>query len=155
DCDALVHEAHEILNRYGFTSVKVKGGVLPPEEEIEAVQALRSSLGGQVALRIDPNGAWSIATSVHVAKALAGVLEYLEDPTPGMGAMEELSRTLKQLGITLPLATNMAVDSFTTLFEAAQRDASQIVLCDHHYWGGLRESQLLGRCCEILNLGLG
>jgi glucarate dehydratase len=30
----------------------------------------------------------------------------------------------------------------------------QIVLSDHHYWGGLRDTQLLSRMCETFDLGL-
>ena len=37
-----------------------------------------------VPLRLDPNTAWSVATSIKVGAALEGVLEYLEDPTPGL-----------------------------------------------------------------------
>ncbi|QHY99797.1 hypothetical protein SSPS47_32365 [Streptomyces sp. S4.7] len=29
-----------MIDRYGFTAIKLKGGVCPPEEEIEAIKAL-------------------------------------------------------------------------------------------------------------------
>ena len=37
-------------------------------------------------LRLDPNAAWTPETSMKVAPELAGVLEYLEDPTPASTA---------------------------------------------------------------------
>ena len=43
-------------------------------------------------LRIDPNGAWTVETSIRVGKELHGVLEYLEDPTPGIEGMAAVRR---------------------------------------------------------------
>ena len=54
-----------MLDTYGFRAIKLKGGVFPPEEEIEAVFALRDAFPG-VPLRLDPNTAWSVDTSIHV-----------------------------------------------------------------------------------------
>jgi glucarate dehydratase len=82
--EAIVAQARQMVDAYGFESVKLKGGVLPPDEEIAAVRALRETLGPGVPLRIDPNGAWTVDTSIRVGIALAGALEYLEDPTPGV-----------------------------------------------------------------------
>jgi glucarate dehydratase len=35
-----------------------------------------------------------------------------------------------------------------------RKDAVQIVLCDVHYWGGLRQVQHLGKVCGTFGLGL-
>ena len=72
-----------MLDTYGFRAIKLKGGVFEPAAEIEAVLALRDAFP-DVPLRLDPNTAWSVATSIEVGTALEGVLEYLEDPTPGL-----------------------------------------------------------------------
>lgn len=54
----------------GFKEIKLKGGVLDSESEIESIRALRDEFGAGVPLRIDPNCAWSVDTSVHVGESL-------------------------------------------------------------------------------------
>lgn len=152
--EGIVAQAKRMLDLYGFRSVKLKGGVVPPEQEIAAILALRDALGPDVPLRIDPNGAWTVATSIRVGTALAGALEYLEDPTPGLAGMAAVRRGLRAAGITTPLASNNAVTSFADLPELIAADAAQVILADHHYWGGLREVTHLGRLCAAFGLGL-
>ena len=54
----------------------------------------------------------------------------------------------------MPLATNMCVVAFDHLPPAIRQDAVQVILSDHHYWGGLRRSKLLAGICETFGLGL-
>jgi len=64
--EALVHQVKQMVGKYGFGSIKFKGGVLEPDLEIETIKLLRQELGPEVPLRIDPNSAWSVETSVRV-----------------------------------------------------------------------------------------
>ncbi|WP_329537037.1 glucarate dehydratase family protein (plasmid) [Streptomyces sp. NBC_01450] len=148
DTDGIVAQARRMITEYGFTAIKLKGGVLPPEQEIEAVLALREAFPA-LPLRLDPNAAWTVETSVKVARALDGVLEYLEDPTPGQEGMARVAREAP-----MPLATNMCVVAFAELPSAVRRNAVQVVLSDHHYWGGLHRSRLLAGICDTFGLGL-
>jgi glucarate dehydratase len=154
DPGAIVAQARQMIAEYGFQSVKLKAGVLEPAIEIETILALRDALGPEIPLRIDPNAAWSVATSLIVARRLAAALEYLEDPTPGLAGMGELRQAMRDAGIETPLASNVAVTSFADIPEAIDRDAVQVVLGDHHYWGGPRAIIQLGRLCETFGLGL-
>ena len=63
-----------MAGRFGFGSFKVKGGVLPPEQEVETVLALRDRFPA-APLRLDPNACWSPATALDVARKTEGVLE--------------------------------------------------------------------------------
>jgi glucarate dehydratase len=148
DPDGIVAQAKRLVDGYGFTALKLKGGVFPPAEEIEAVRALRGAFPDHP-LRLDPNAAWTPETSLGVARDLAGVLEYLEDPTPGIEGMAQVARAA-----AMPLATNMCVVAFDHLPPAIRQDAVQVILSDHHYWGGLRRSKLLAGICETWGLGL-
>lgn len=146
--DAVVEEARRMTDAYGFRSVKLKGGVLPPDQETEAVEALADAFPGHP-LRIDPNGAWKPDTAIEVARRLDGVLEYLEDPTPGIAGM---ARVAERAG--MPLATNMCVVGFPDIEPAFRAGAVGVVLSDHHFWGGLRDTQALSTTCESFGIGL-
>ncbi|MDZ5660952.1 glucarate dehydratase family protein [Nocardioides sp. S-58] len=146
--EQVVAQAHRMVDGWGFGSLKLKGGVFPPEEECAAIEALRDAFP-EMPLRLDPNGAWTVETSLEVASRLAGVVEYLEDPTPGIEGMAAVAA-----GTDVPLATNMCVIAMEHLPPAIAQDAVQVVLSDHHLWGGLRKSALLGGITDVWGLGL-
>ncbi|MFE2432954.1 glucarate dehydratase family protein [Streptomyces sp. NPDC059373] len=148
DPAGVVAQAQRFAREYGFTSFKLKGGVFPPDEEIAAIRALAEAFPGK-ALRLDPNGAWSVETSLYVAEQLGGVLEYLEDPTSGTARMAEVAARTD-----VPLATNMCVTTFPEIAEAFTKGAVQVVLSDHHYWGGLRNTRELAAICRTFGVGL-
>ena len=155
--ETLVGQVIRMRGEYGFGSIKFKAGVLHPDEEIETIKQLYRELGPEVPLRIDPNSAWTVETSVRVGKELADELGrggYLEDPTASISGMAEVRRRLLAEGITTPLATNVAVTCFDDLPQAIKEDAAQIILCDHHYWGGMRQVQHLAKLCQTFDLGL-
>ncbi len=155
--ESLVAQVRKMVAKYGFRDIKFKAGVLEPDIEIETVRQLRAALGPDVPLRMDPNCAWSVETSVRIGKELADELSnggYLEDPTAGIAGMAEVRRKLLRADVETPLASNVAVTSFADLPESVKTDAVQVVLCDPHYWGGLREVQHLGKLCRTFGLGL-
>lgn len=155
--EQLVEQVKRMIALYGFKDVKFKAGVLDPEIEIETIKQLRRELGPEVPLRIDPNCAWSVDTSVKVGLALAEELSdggYLEDPTASLAGMAEVRKRLLAEGVETPLASNVSVTSFGDLPEAVRLDAVQIVLCDHHYWGGMRQVQRLAKTCQTFGIGL-
>ncbi|MEU1010508.1 glucarate dehydratase family protein [Streptomyces sp. NPDC005890] len=165
DPAGVVEQARRLQERHGFGSFKLKGGVFPPDEEIAAVRALAEAFPGHP-LRLDPNGAWSVETSLKVAKELGDVLEYLEDPTLGTPAMAQVAAGLKGAARSasgeggdgrregVPLATNMCVTTFGEIREAFTKDAVQVVLADHHYWGGLRNTRHLAAICAAFGVGV-
>jgi glucarate dehydratase len=83
--DGIVRQAREFVDRFGFQSIKLKAGVLPPDVEADSILAMREALGPDTPLRIDPNCIWSVETSVRIAKRLAGVLYHLLVRHPGDG----------------------------------------------------------------------
>jgi glucarate dehydratase len=155
--EALVKQVQRMIATYGFGSIKFKGGVLEPDVEIETIRQLYRALGPKVPLRIDPNSAWTVDTSVRVGRELAEELGrggYLEDPTAGLENMAEVRRRLIAEGVTTPLASNVAVTSFADIPRSVELDAVQIILCDHHYWGGMRQVQQLARLAKSFQIGL-
>jgi glucarate dehydratase len=153
----LVRQVRQMTAEYGFRDVKLKAGVLDPEIEVETIRQLRASFGPGVPLRLDPNCAWSVETSVDVGRALAAELAgegYLEDPTASIDGMAEVRRRLLAESIATPLASNVAVTSFADIPPSVSAGAVQIILCDPHYWGGVQQVQHLGKICRTFGLGL-
>ena len=58
DPGGIVAQARRMVGQYGFTALKLKGGVFPPDQEAEAIRALRLAFPDHP-LRLDPNAAWT------------------------------------------------------------------------------------------------
>jgi glucarate dehydratase len=148
--EQMVGEARRMVEEYGFGSIKLKGGVFEPDFEIETLRALRRAFP-TAPLRIDPNGGWSVETTRRVMPQLAaeGLLEYLEDPA---GTLEEMGEVAKFA--TMPLATNMVTIAFGHIPRTVELNAVQVILSDHHYWGGLRATQHLAMIGRTFGIGI-
>jgi len=144
----MVAQARRMIALYGFQSIKLKGGAFEPEHEIATIRALRKAFPG-LPLRLDPNANWSLQTSIAAAQELDELLEYYEDPCPGLEGMAELAKHTK-----LPLATNMVVTTLEEFKRNTTLRGAQVILSDHHYWGGLRATQQLAAMCRLWDLGM-
>ncbi|MFM1925417.1 MAG: Glucarate dehydratase [Pseudomonadota bacterium] len=145
----MVAQARRMMDQYGFKSIKLKAGALSPEHEVDTLLALAKAFPG-APLRIDPNANWTVATSLKAVEQLRGVLEYYEDPAPGLEGMAEVAKACD-----VPLATNMVVTDFPEFARNVRMGCPvRIVLSDHHYWGGLRSTQQLSRLCQTFEMGL-
>jgi glucarate dehydratase len=138
--------AWQFHQRWGFRVHKLKAGVLQPEIELETLRAISDRFGGQHPVRIDPNGRWSIETATRIGRELKDMpLEYYEDPVRGQEAMAEVRRRTE-----LPMSTNSCVVSFRDIPPAIRTQPVDVVLADHHYWGGMPASLALGRIARTL-----
>jgi glucarate dehydratase len=149
DPDGIVAQAEAMVATFGFESIKLKGGCFEPAQEVAAIQALHRRFGRGVPLRLDPNALWTVETSVRWGRELEGVLEYLEDPCRTQEGMAAVRRALKT-----PLATNMCTTSFEDLPGSARLGSEDIILTDHHFWGGLRASMELAAHCRTFGRGV-
>jgi glucarate dehydratase len=148
--EAMAAMAARFRDRWGFRTFKLKGGVLAPDVEREAMRALATKLGPDCRLRIDPNARWKIETAVRIGKGLAGLpLEYYEDPVRGQAAMAEVRKAT-----ALPMSTNMCVTRFEHIPEALRLRPIDVLLCDHHYFGGFAGCQALGPVCAMAGWGM-
>ncbi len=149
DPAGIVAQAKAMCAEFGFQSIKLKGGVFEPRQEVDAIIALREAFGPDVPLRIDPNGVWTVETAITYGRELEGYLEYLEDPVRGQ---KDMACVRKALGI--PLATNMCTTSFACLAGSVEHGSEDIILSDHHFWGGLTASMELARTCGTIGRDL-
>ncbi|MBB5457795.1 glucarate dehydratase family protein [Paraburkholderia sp. Cpub6] len=146
--EQIVAQARRMIELYGFQSIKLKGGVFEPAHEIACMRALHQAFPG-VPLRLDPNANWTLETSIAAAPELDELLEYYEDPCPGLEGMAELAKHTR-----LPLATNMVITTMEDFRRGAEMGSVKVLLSDHHYWGGLRATQTLARMCKLWDLGM-
>ncbi|GAB3995114.1 glucarate dehydratase family protein [Spirosoma daeguense] len=145
----IVAQAKAMCAEFGFQSIKLKGGVFEPQQEVDAMFALHEAFGPDIPLRVDPNAIWKIETALHYGKLMEPILEYLEDPVRGQENMAKVRSVLKT-----PLATNMCTTSFGDIPKSIAIGAEDIILSDHHFWGGLRASMTLSGICGTFGRGL-
>jgi glucarate dehydratase len=128
---ALAEAAHE---HYGFNDFKLKGGVLPGAEEMQAVEALADRFP-QARITLDPNGAWSLSEAIALCKGRRDVLAYAEDPCGAEQGFSsrEIMAEFRQ-ATSLPTATNMIATDWRQLRHAIQLHAVDIPLADPHFW---------------------
>lgn len=144
--EAMAELAIKFQQRYGFRVFKLKAGVLAPEEEVRTLKRMNERLGPNCPLRIDPNARWTVKTSLRMAEQMRGLpLEYYEDPVEGQEAMAEVRRITG-----LPMSTNMCVTRFAHIPAAVTVKPIDVLLCDHHNFGGIIGCQALGPMCDAL-----
>ena len=147
--EQVVSQARELKERYGFTTHKLKGGVFPPEYELEVYRALADSLSGD-RFRFDPNGAWSTEQAIWFGQQIEGIRnDYLEDPVYGLHGMR---RTREK--VRMPLATNTVVVNFEQLAANVLNTAVDVILLDTTFWGGIRPCIKAAGICETFQLGV-
>jgi glucarate dehydratase len=147
--EQLVEYARTLKQRYGFTSHKLKGGVFPPEYELECYRALAAALHGD-RFRFDPNGVWSTETATWFGQQIEDIRnDYLEDPVFGMNGMRRVREKVR-----MPLATNTVVVNFEQLAANILDTAVDVVLLDTTFWGGIRACVKAAGVCETFQLGV-
>ena len=143
--EAIVAQARAAREKYGFEDFKLKGGVLEPEEELRAVQALKAAFP-EARIDLDPNGAWSLEKSLELAPELKKVLAYCEDPCGaenGFSGREVMAEFRQASGI--PTATNMINTDWRQMRHCIALRSVDIPLADPHFWtmaGSVRVGQL-------------
>ena len=142
---AVVRLAEAAQARYGFTDFKLKGGVLPGEEEVAAVTALHERFP-DARITLDPNGGWLLDDAVRLLQGMDDVLAYAEDPCGaegGYSGREVMAQFKRRTG--LRTATNMVATDWRQLADAVRTNAVDIPLADPHFWtmaGSVRVAQL-------------
>ncbi len=145
DPDAIVRLAEAARARYGFSDFKLKGGVLPGAQEVEAVTALARRFP-DARITLDPNGGWLLKDAVELCRDLGDVLAYAEDPCGaegGFSGREVMSEFKRATG--LRTATNMIATDWRQMAHAVRTNAVDIPLADPHFWtmaGSVRVAQL-------------
>lgn len=147
--DQLVAEALALKKAHGFNAHKLKGGVFPPEYELQCYRALANALPGE-ALRYDPNGVLTPDQAIRFGQAIEDLTnDYLEDPAFGLAAMRRVRENVR-----LALATNTVVVGFEHLAANVRDPAVDVILLDTTFWGGIRSCIKAAGICDTFGLGV-
>ena len=147
--EQLLANARDLKQRCGFTSHKLKGGVFPPEFELDAYRALAAELDGDH-FRFDPNAVWSTETAIWFGQEIENIRnDYLEDPVFGLNGMRRVREKVR-----MPLATNTVVVNFEQLAANVLNPAVDVILLDTTFWGGIRPCVRAAAVCETFQLGI-
>ncbi len=152
--EAIVRQAEAVAARYGFADFKLKGGVFPGPEEMQAIEALKQRFA-DARVSIDPNGAWSLDEAIALCSGQGHVLAYAEDPCgaeDGYSGREIMAEFRRATGI--PTATNMVATDWRQMVHALQLHAVDIPLADPHFWT-LQGAVRVAQTCRDWNLTWG
>jgi glucarate dehydratase len=146
--EEMVAHAKALAKENGFNTFKLKGGVFPPDHDIEVFRALADTFPGS-SFRLDPNSTWSVEEAVRVGKAIEDINnDYFEDPTFGLEGMRRVRNFVK-----IPTATNTVVINFEQLAACIRTEAVDVILLDTTFWGGIRQAYKAGQVIETFQWG--
>ncbi len=143
--DKIVAFAKATHAKYGFQDFKLKGGVLPGNEEMDVIRALKKAFP-EARIDLDPNGGWLLEQAVEYVKGMKGILTYCEDPCGAEGVYsgrEIMSEFRRRTGF--PPATNMIATDWREVSHSLESQAVDIILADPHFWtmaGSVRVGQM-------------
>ncbi len=122
--------------RAGFSCIKLKVGVCStPAAEIARVAAVRGAIGPATALRLDANGAWSVAQATALLRELAPLgIEYIEQPVP---ADDIRGMAQVRAAAPLPIAADEAVTSLESARRVLAAGAADLLIIKPMLAGGL------------------
>ena len=146
--EQMTAHAKQLAKVNGFKTFKLKGGVFPPDHDIEVYRSLADTFPGS-SFRLDPNSTWSVEEAIRVGKAIEDINnDYFEDPTFGLEGMRRVRNFVK-----IPTATNTVVINFEQLASCIRTEAVDVILLDTTFWGGLRQAYKAGQVLETFQWG--
>jgi muconate cycloisomerase len=131
----------------GFRCVKLKLGA-DKALEVERVIAVRQAVGSDIALRVDPNGVWSVPMTLEILRALESQdLEMLEQPVP----REDLFGLVKLSQSTaVPILVDESVFNARDAALVLRMGFTGIVNVKVDEAGGVREAMKVIELCSAM-----
>lgn len=145
--------AAEATRTWGFRTLKTKAG-LDPDQDAAIIRAMRAAVGPDVALRPDPNTAYSVAEARRLMPAYheAGV-QYVEDPCHASD-LGNWARLRREFGV--PLALNMGLGTLgDALRLIGATEAVDVWLPDPTAAGGILEVKKIAHLAAAAGVACG
>lgn len=143
-------ELARLRARRGFRILKLKGG-LDPEEDVRRVSAVHDAVP-DVALRLDADQGYTVRQALDVARALAGKIEMLEQPTPA-GDLDALRQVREHSPV--PILASQGVRSPQAALEIASQQAAHGLSIKLSTCGGLlpaRQIDAIARAARMTTM---
>lgn len=131
----LAEEARALTAEGGFTALKLRLGRERLADDLGAIEAVRSAVGGDVKLMVDFNQGLSLGDALHRCHALDGQgLYWLEEPI-AYSNLEGYAKLARELATPIQLGEN--VYGPQTLYRAVRTGAGDYVMPDLMRIGGV------------------
>jgi L-alanine-DL-glutamate epimerase-like enolase superfamily enzyme len=147
--EAMVDEALEMREQYGFTTFKIKVGK-DPTLDMKVVRALRAALGEGPEIYVDANKGWTADEALRVLPVMveAGVT-MLEEPTP---TFEPLGRRRLAALSPIPILGDESVSRLGDVAREVLDNHSQLISIKVARTGFTESERVVG-LCEGLGVG--
>jgi O-succinylbenzoate synthase len=146
-------EVAAVLDRFpGCTTAKVKvaqaGQVL--RDDVDRVAAVRDLLGPSGRVRVDANGAWSLADARWAVAALAAFdLEYVEQPCASIEDLALLRIALARAGVEVLVAADESVRKAEDPLRVARAGAADVLVLKVAPLSGVRPALEIALQCGL------
>ena len=142
-----------VLARFpGCTTAKVKvaqaGQAL--RDDVDRVAAVRDVLGPAGRVRVDANGAWSVADALRAVPALDALgLEYVEQPCAEVEDLAALRVALARAGVDVLVAADESVRRAEDPLRVARLGAADVVVLKVAPLGGVGPALAIAEECGL------
>lgn len=143
--DHMVEEAKNAVGK-GARILYLKVG-FDSNEDLEMVSAIRSAVGEDVRIRLDPNEAWDEGLAmVLIEKFKAYNVELVEQPTSRL-QVDSLVRLRERTGV--PIAADQAAWLPEDCMNILSHGACDVLITDAHRVGGLLALKKVAAACQM------
>ncbi len=133
---ALVNDAESAVaaTRSGYVAIKVKVAAEPVAVDCRRVREIREAVGGEIRLRLDANGGWTVAAACDALAAMNDLdIDFVEQPVTGLDAMARVRATTR-----IRIAADEDITSIASLERAVTLQAADVVVLKPAFLGGVR-----------------
>ncbi|MGL5861586.1 MAG: o-succinylbenzoate synthase, partial [Phycicoccus sp.] len=149
----LASHVPDVLARFpGCATAKVKvaerGQSLA--DDLDRVAAVRDALGAAGRVRVDANGAWSVADAVDALTTLSRYgLEYAEQPCATVEDLRDLRVALARAGVDVPVAADESIRRADDPLRVRELGAADLVVVKVAPLGGVRSALRVVEECGL------
>lgn len=134
----------------GYGILKIKVGILPVEQDIERVKAIRELVGPQVSLRADANTSWDVPSALSFIQGVEDSrLTFIEQPVPrenidGMAYLKSKSST--------PILADEAAVTEHDVLKIIEKKAADFISIKVVKSGGIVKSRRIAALAECAGI---